>query len=511
MTVQVRISTHSAASPQRGRLRATRGARPAAPSHVLWATPGCGRAVSARGDEAFGGGRTRVASFLENLRTLRYSRLSHRTAEKARLCLLDALGNMVAASRLPEALAVHRAEGALPRGRATILGWHETTSALRAAFHNGVHADLLEAQDGHRRAGLHPGEATIPAELAVAELHDTTFGELLSAMVAGYEVAVRFGEVLFPEQTRSGFYPDGTTGPLGGALAASQLLGLTAETAERAVSAAAFAAPISLVQSMRREAKPLVAGLSAALGLRAALWAREGLGSGPETFAPPNGFFQQLTPTPHFARLVARPAGSWAVDEVYIKPYPGGRHSHAPLDAVREILAGRSTDPRTVRAVDVRTYRAALMLTGSMPGKESPLAELTQSIRYVIAVGIADGLPGPERFDPRRRHEPAVLSLSRRIRLAEDPIATRAYPRTTRATVTLTLRNGHRATATVDHRWGDPERPMSVDEVRAKFLRSLHGRPGGERAWATVWGASRDSSVRDLIGRFSREIDEARR
>lgn len=413
---------------------------------------------------------------------------------------------MVAASHLPEALAVRRSEGAPPDGRVSILGWRGTTSALRATFHNGVHADLLEAQDGHRRAGLHPGETTIPAALAVAELLDATVGELLAALVAGYEVAVRFGEVLFPEQTRSGFYPDGTTGPLGGAVAASKLLGSTVTTAERAVATAAFVAPLSLVQSMRREAKPLVAGLSAELGLRAALWAREGLGSGSETFAPPNGFFQKLTPTPHLARLVPRPAGSWAIDEVYLKPYPGGRHAHAPLDAAREILSGRPTDPRTVRSVDVRTYRAALTLTGSMPGRESPLAELTQSIRYTIAAGIVDGLPGPERFDRRRRYDPAVLSLARRIRLSEDPAATRAYPRTTKATVTLTFRDGHRAAATVEHRWGDPERPMSVEEVRAKFLRSLRDRARGERAWATVWQASPDLGVRDLVRRFSQEM-----
>ncbi len=413
---------------------------------------------------------------------------------------------MIAAATFPEADLVRRAEGGSPRGNATTFGWRRRTSPLLAAFQNAVHLDLLESQDGHRRAGLHPCEGTIPAALAVAESQGGTLGELLVAIVAGYEVTVRFGETLFPEQTRAGFYPDGTCGPLGGAMAASRLLGSDRPTVERAVSAAAFAAPISLVQTMRSPAKSLLAGMSAELGLRSAYWAREGLGGGPGSFEMPYGFFESLSSRPHLARLDRAVGSAWAIDAVYLKPYPGGRHAHAPLDAARQILEARPTDPGTIRSVEVRTYRAALALTGSMPQEESPLAELTQSTRYVIAAGICDGTLGPERFEPVRRYDPRVLDLARRVRLEEDPRATRRYPGTTTATVTIRFRDGRTGRAAIHHRWGDPERPMTTEEIRTKFVRSLGGRPSATHAWETWWSARAGADVAELVAEFSEAI-----
>ncbi len=413
---------------------------------------------------------------------------------------------MVAASRFPEALSVGRASGPISDGRATIVGWVGSADPGRAAFHNAVHLDLLEAQDGHRRAGLHPCEGAIPVALAIGESHGNSVGELLGAIVAGYEVAVRFGEALFPGQTQAGYYPDGTCGPLGGAMAGSRLLESDLSTTERAISTAAFAAPISLVQTMRSPAKPLIAGMAAELGLRAAVWAREDLGGGPESFAPPHGFLDQLSPRAYPQRLARGPRAPWAIDQVYLKPYPGGRHAHAPLDAALKITGARPTDPRTIRSVDIRTYRAALALTGSMPHVGSPLAELTQSTRYVIAAGIRDGALGPERFRPGRRFDPLVLALGHRVRLREDEEATRGYPRTTTAEVSITFRNGRAVRSTVRHRWGDPERPMTVEEVRAKFLRSLAGRcsaAAATRTWDRWWTARYGEPAAALVAELS--------
>ncbi len=421
---------------------------------------------------------------------------------------------MVAASRFPEALAVDRASGPVPHGNVTIFGWSGSTAPQRAAFHNAVHLDLLEAQDGHRRAGMHPCEGAVPVALALAESHGNSVGELLSGIVAGYEVAVRFGEALFPGQTQAGYYPDGTCGPLGAAMAGSRLLGSDLSTTERALSTAAFATPISLVQTMRSPAKPLIAGMAAELGLRAAVWAREGLGGGPGSFEPPHGFLEQLSPRAHPRRLERGPGAPWAIDEVYLKPYPGGRHAHAPLDAALRITGARPTDPRTIRSVEVRTYRTALALTGSMPRTGSPLAELTQSTRYVIAAGIRDGTLGPERFGPGRRFDPLVLALGRRVRLREDEAATRRYPRTTTAEVTITFRDGRSMRSTVRHRWGDPEHPMSVEEVRAKFLRSVAGRSSVDpatRTWDRWWSARLGEPVAALVAELSDAVGPVRR
>jgi 2-methylcitrate dehydratase PrpD len=462
-----------------------------------------------------GSSRTRnLQQLTRRLSNLRIDDIPPAAHRMIRLCLLDALGNMVAAAGLPESLGIGRLGGPIPGGRASVFGWNRRLAALPAAFHNAVHVDLLEAQDGHRRAGLHPSEGAIPAALALAETDGASWGDLLSAIVAGYEVAIRFGTALFPEQIRAGFYPDGTCGPLGAAAAASRLRGSDGPTMARALATAAFAVPLSLVQDMRSAAKPLIAGMGAELGLRAAEWAAAGFGGDLAAFDPPNGFLEKLSPHPHPRRLERGPAKRWAIEEVYLKPYPGGRHAHAAVDAVREVLKDRPTNPRTIRSIEVRTYRAAVTLTGSIPGPHSPLAELTQSTPYLVAAGVRDGVIGPERFHSNRRADRAILALARRVRLVEDPSWTRSYPRTTTARVTVEFRDGRRSIATIRHRWGDPEQPMTVEEVRAKFVRSVAYRASGPtacRLWDSIWGASPDDDVPRLLHEFAETVSPVHR
>lgn len=432
---------------------------------------------------------------------LRPNSLPQAAERAARRCLLDAWGNIVAALEMPESRAAHRLVEPWPGGNATILGGGRT-SAPAAAFANAVNLDLLEAQDGHRTAGLHPCEGVIPAALAVAEETNATVGELLAAIVLGYEVTVRFGQVLFPEQTRAGFYPDGTCGPLGASAAAARLLGVDLPTIEAAVAAAAGAVPITLVQGIRSPAKPLLAGLAAELGVRAAAAAARGLGGDPAVFEPPHGYFELLSPRPVVRRLRGGAVGRWAIEEVYLKPYPGGRHAHAPIDALRTILGGRPTPPSEIRRLDVDSYAAAVTLTGSVPGPTSPLAELTQSTAYLVAAAAVDGELGPGRFAPSRRAASGVFELARRVRLREEPRFSRRYPRTTEARVTVVLRDGRRRSAEVRHRWGDPELPMTDDQLRSKFLRSVAGRrdaAGALRAWGRLWHARHSERVRHLV------------
>jgi 2-methylcitrate dehydratase PrpD len=53
-------------------------------------------------------------------------------------------------------------------------------------FLNGVTAEAIEAQDGLRFGGNHPGTAVIPTALAVAEKNGKTGKDVITAVVAGY-------------------------------------------------------------------------------------------------------------------------------------------------------------------------------------------------------------------------------------------------------------------------------------------------------------------------------------
>ena len=60
-----------------------------------------------------------------------------------------------------------------------------------AAMANSAAASALDLDDGHRRAGGHPGAAIVPTVLAVGPTAGACGRDLIAAIVAGYEVAVR--------------------------------------------------------------------------------------------------------------------------------------------------------------------------------------------------------------------------------------------------------------------------------------------------------------------------------
>jgi hypothetical protein len=94
---------------------------------------------------------------------------------------------------------VHGAEsfesGLLEAAMAKVFGHGDSDGAAPevAALANGVLAHALVFDDLHRHAKLHPGVATIPAALAVAELTNASGETLLVAIAAGYETAARVG------------------------------------------------------------------------------------------------------------------------------------------------------------------------------------------------------------------------------------------------------------------------------------------------------------------------------
>ena len=440
-----------------------------------------------------------VRRLVRRFTRLQADELPPRVLRKITLCLLDALGNMVAGSTLPEACPEARTRDGEGPGRAFVFGWRRPASPLTAGFSNAVHLDLLEAQDGHRKAGLHPCEGAIPAALALGGGAGRTWEDLVLAVLGGYEVTLRFGRTLFPDQARAGFYPDGTCCPLGAAFAAGRLLSLDEKALLGALCAAAFASPLSLRQGVRGGAKALIAGLGAEVGLRSALWAEAGLAGGEGVFDPPRGFLEVLSGHAASGRLFPPGPSRWETDGVYLKPYPGGRHAHGAVDAIRQLLREHGPLPGPVASVEVTTYPAAVAFTGAPPARASPLAELTQSIPYLVALTLLDGSPTPDRFGPATRQDAAVLRLSRRVKVRPDPAMGRKYPDTTPTRVTLRFRSAPPRTAEVTHRWGDPEDPMTVEAVRQKFVRSVH-RVAGEREALQAWERVSRAGPREPAG-----------
>src|SRR5258706_4573302 len=111
---------------------------------------------------------------------------------RTKLHVLDTIAAMVSGSRLkPGAFAARYVESVGGKPQATVIGSRIVTSAVNAAFANGMAAHADETDDSHPAGPFHPGCGSVAAALATAELMGRTCNDVLRAVAVGYDVGTR--------------------------------------------------------------------------------------------------------------------------------------------------------------------------------------------------------------------------------------------------------------------------------------------------------------------------------
>jgi 2-methylcitrate dehydratase PrpD len=137
---------------------------------------------------------------------LRFDDLPASVVAQAQDVILDAIGCAIGAWRddAPKAEVLRRLVSTFRAAPvATVWGSHGLRSdASVAALANGALVNAADFDDTHKRALLHTGSVVVPVALALAEERDLTGRDVLTAVVAGYETAVRVGMAVMPTHYR---------------------------------------------------------------------------------------------------------------------------------------------------------------------------------------------------------------------------------------------------------------------------------------------------------------------
>jgi len=380
---------------------------------------------------------------------------------KAREILLDTFGCVLASSTKP---ALQRFSGHLAAtdpGAVRVPGFPQPLSTASASALVATAACWDEACEGLARAHGRPGIPVIAALAALAQARNATLGEVLAALLAGYEVGGRLGEAL---RIAPGMHVDGTWPAFGVAAAAVRFAGGGPEQALAAVRIAACQMPYSLYLPVVHgaEARNTYLAHSAQLGLLAANAALAGFGA-------PAGALEELREralgaAPGGAPLA--PAGVWLISDSYLKPYAAVRHVHygvAAALALRPELAGRLD---RIERIGLAIYAEALTYCGNR-APQSPI-QAQFSLSYGVARAIVAGDLGPDAYTEEALGDPLARSLESKVRLAEDEALSRSGRRGAALAVEL---DGERLERAVDRVAGDPALPMTRPEIIAKFAR----------------------------------------
>lgn len=385
--------------------------------------------------------------------------------KRASMHVLDWVGcaSIGATSEAGRVLSTWASEHAAGPCRTLQAGRRDLATAVIA---NAAVGNVLEMDDIHRAAILHPGPIVIPAALALAEREGASAEAFLDAVVRGYEAMIRVGAAVGPGHYAY-WHNTSTCGPFGSAAAGGSLLGLDAKAWVDAFgNAGTQAAGLWQVRHEPVMSKQLHNGRAAHAGVLAADLARLGFTGPAAILEGPQGFFAAMCPGADVRDVVRDPGAAWKIHETSFKPWPACRHAHAAIDAalaVRARLGGAG-----VKRVWVRTYRDALVFC------DRPLPrtvhEAKFSLQHSVAVTLAGGPPPLAAFEPAAIGRADVAALRATIEVSTaDPYAS-AYPRHYGAAVEVETVDGARRSAAVPDALGDPENPLDQAALRAKAL-----------------------------------------
>ena len=405
---------------------------------------------------------------------VRCDRLPAGVAAATRASVLDQVGVILAASGLAAASRpfVSLARDAGP-GPSVVIGHGFRTGDEAAAFANGAMAHALDFEDTHDPTLVHPHAAVLPAALAVAQATGASGADLLAAVAAGADVACRVaaGFETSPER------PDGFTvipvlGVYGATAAVGRLLGSPPERIVQGFSLALGLATGSSA-AQRDDASHWRAvrdGFLARAAVTAARLAHLGVDGFARPLEGPAGLYALYGGGRCDARAALNGLGErFEGAHVSFKPWPSCRGTHAFVEAALGLADAHALRAADVRAVQVRVapFFRTLCEPRGLRTRPGTSTSARFSIPFAVGVALARRRAALEDFDGEALHDPAVLGIADRV--AHEVVDAWGAGQATRGAVRIECVDGRVLEHEVVQPRGHPTRPMSADELHAKF------------------------------------------
>ncbi len=308
--------------------------------------------------------------------------------------------------------------------------------------------NILEMDDVHRTALLHPGPVIWPTVLGDLDSSDDGW---LNAAVRGYEAMILIGR-MFDAHHYAHYHPTATAGIFGAAAASADLAGADEVTMAHALSLAGSVSG-GLWQTRHDDnmAKQWHIAHAMISGGSAAYFALQGVTGPRHVLEGPQGLFAATCAAPNPLVL----PDNWQMADVSFKPWPACRHAHPAMDAALALRAQGHLDGEIL----IETYADALAFCDK-PDPQT-IAEAKFSIQHGVAIIMAGDMPDLTDFEPDVIA--ALAPLRARVQVREDAALTAAYPAHFGARITSS-----RGSITLADTYGDPERPMDRDAIIGK-------------------------------------------
>ena len=402
---------------------------------------------------------------------LRYESIPPAVVDRAKTCIIDTVGAMTFGAHLPwSRIIIEYVQRTSAPGKGSLVGTEHKARGQLAALANGVLAHAFELDSlCDPSVGVHPGASLTAPGIPVAQAQARSGKELLTAFVAGFEVMYRIGDAARHSSEHIGFHAPGLTGVFGGAVVTGLLMKLDADRMTKAlgIGGSLCSGLLEFSRSGGGMVKRLHLGRAAEGGALAATLAREGY-SGPETVLEGKfGFlaaFARDTDPPRLTRALGE---EWHTLKTMLKRYACHITAHVPVTAALELKAKHGLQGTDVASVSIATNEKVVSHHNILEPQDAMMAQY--SVPFCVALALHRDPVDPRSFSEDTLKDESIRAVCRNTKVTAYP---QAQARTRFSTkLTVVLKNGRELSIDAHDFEGMPARPLSREQLRAKFLK----------------------------------------
>ena len=416
----------------------------------------------------------------ERYHDLEFQKLSEKALVTAKQCLIDYLACTFAgvpyeSSKIVREFSYENYAG----GACTVIGGKGKLVPAGAAFTNGTTGHAVELDDCTNEGGGHPAVTIIPVALAMAEHSGQSGADVLRAIVIGYDTFIRIGKAAnYDSCFARGFHPTALFGMFAAAMTASTLLKLSTKKTTNAMGiVGSYAAGNLECYADGSYTKRLQPGIAGSSGVTAAMLAAKGY-TGPKTILEgPRGFYHAYCDGARPEDL-ARNDAFFEIESISFKPHACCRFNQAAIDAVLEILSKNHIPSGSIESILVELPERPYNIVGQPQEiKFNPKNAVDGqfSAPYSVAIASIEKRALLQEYTEESVVRSDVRELMKKISVKHARGLDRYFPESFPTRVTVTTNGGETFIKEVRYPKGDPQNPLTWDELLQKFAYCVSG------------------------------------
>jgi 2-methylcitrate dehydratase PrpD len=346
---------------------------------------------------------------------------------------------------------------------ASIIGHGSRTDVASAAFVNCLSSTVLSFDDTHLATVTHPTGPVAASLFAFAEKNTVSGEDFVAALAIGIEIECRLSNALLlpPAQANVGFFVTGLTGPIGAAAALGRLMRLGEQRMSAAIGLAAAQAS-GFRGTHGAMSAFLIPAHAARSGVSGAMLASKGFTCTDDVLERPKGFVDVFGHGGDLGRAVEGLGQHFEMRTNAYKPYPSGIVVQPAIDACLEI-AQQLPDDAALAEVALTVHPLTLELCGRREPVNPVEAQI--SLFHWAAATLVQRSAGLPQLEQSCIDDPKVSALRARISALSDSKLGRDE-----AVAEVKLTSGKVLRSHVPHARGSMARPMTDEELDAKFM-----------------------------------------